>query len=99
VGRVAKVIVVLRVFTSLFFLAPSRGAVVSRGQACSAAGLGTDGAERHQPLYLLRPARRALGWRAARPFEMLKLLFTLAAFVLKDRHKASVRWIGTPIRL
>jgi len=47
VRRVAEVIVVLRVFTSLFFLAPRGGAVVSRDQVCSTAGFGTDSAERH----------------------------------------------------
>ncbi|HEV8416844.1 MAG TPA: hypothetical protein VGQ49_24830 [Bryobacteraceae bacterium] len=97
--RVAEVIVVLRVFTSLFFLAPSRGAVVSRGQVCSTAGLGADSAERHQPLHLLRPAGRTLGCSAAGPFKMLKLLFTLEALILKNRHKASVRRIGKPIHI
>lgn len=93
--RVAEVIVVLRVLTSLFFLAPSSGAVVSCAQICRAAGFGADGAERDQALYALRPAGGTPGWRATRPFKMLELLLTLGALILKNGHKTSI-WRDTP---
>ena len=88
---IAEVIVVLRVLTSLFVLALCGGPVMSSAQICLAAGLGTHSAERHQPLYTVRPARRTHGWRAACAFKMLKLLLTLEALVLKNGHRGLLR--------
>jgi hypothetical protein len=86
VRRVSEVIVVLRVLTSLFFLTSSSGAVVSRAQVCRTAGLRADGAERHQPPHVVRPTRRTRGWMATCALEVLKLLLTLEALILKNGH-------------
>ena len=88
--RVAEVIVVLGVFASLFFLAPGSGAMVGRAQVRRTAGFGADSAERDQPLHVIRATSGTRGWRATRAFKMLKLLFAIEAFILKNGHKTSI---------
>jgi len=87
VSRVAEVIMVLAVLTSLLILAPCGGALMGRAQVCRAAWFGADCAEGYQALDALRPAGRTPRPGTARPFKMLKLLITLEALILKNRHK------------
>jgi len=91
VRPVAEVIVVLRVLTSLFFLPPRGGTLVSRAQICRTAGFRTDSADRHQPFHLLRPARWTRNLGTAGPLKVLERLFTLKALILKNGHKSPRR--------
>jgi len=86
VRPVAEVIVVLRVLASLFFLASCSGTLVSRTQVCRTAGFRTNCTKRHQTLHLLDTAGRTCGWSATGSLEMLKVLLTLKALILKNGH-------------
>lgn len=84
-------IVMLHVLTSLLFLSPASGTLVSRAQVRRTARFGADGAKRHQTLHVPGAARRTCGWRACGPFKMLELLLTIQAFILKNGHIPSIQ--------
>lgn len=89
-GSVPKMIVVLGVLASLFVLAPCCGTLVSCAEICRTAGVGAHGAEGYLTLHAFGSARRTCSSRTVRPFEILKLLFTFEALILKNGHRTSI---------